>query len=357
MAQIQFSGVKKSYRPGQTAVDNLSFQVEKGEIYTLLGPSGCGKTTTLRLLAGFEMPDGGQISIAGNVMAGAGYWVPPEKRGVGMVFQNYALFPHLEVERNVAFGLRNLPPRARTGRTREFIDLVGLSGFEKRFPHELSGGQQQRVALARALCPGPLVILLDEPFSNLDADLRESMRGELKKIIRSTGTTAVLVTHDQKDALAISDRIMVMQLGAIQQQGDPRSIYLSPANEFVAAFIGKSNIITGRLSANCRFIETDIGEIPINPPHLKEKNGAFRLSIRPEGFELADDGPFTGRVNTVNYLGSEQECLIDVPPDTRGSTRLLVRVGPGMDLSPGDLVRMKVLPRLVAVIDPEHNLL
>lgn len=349
MTQILFEGVSRQYHPGHTAVDSLSFEVRKGEVYTILGPSGCGKTTTLRLAAGFEKPDRGRISISGRVVAAPDCWVPPEKRGVGMVFQNYALFPHLDVMNNVSFGLKGLPAGSKAGRAGDFIELVGLTGYEKRFPHELSGGQQQRVALARALCPGPEVILLDEPFSNLDTDLKDQMRGELKNIIRATGCTAVLVTHDQKDALAISSRIMVMRSGSVQQVGDPRSVYLSPANEFVAAFIGRSNLITGRVKPGSKFLITEVGEISCNPDQLKGR-GVVRLSVRPEGFRLAGDGNISGRVKSVNYLGSDLECLVEVPGSDGKLKDLLIRIDPRKSISAGDAVSLLVLPEYVAVV-------
>jgi iron(III) transport system ATP-binding protein len=348
--QISFEQVGKGYRPGRAVVENLSFRVRKGEIFTLLGPSGCGKTTTLRLAAGFERPDRGLITIAGREVAGPGVWVPPEKRGVGMVFQNYALFPHLDVISNVAFGLNTIPPGQRAARAREFTDLVGLSGYEKRFPHEISGGQQQRVALARALCPGPLVVLLDEPFSSLDAELKEQMRAELKRVIRAAGCTAVLVTHDQKEALAISDSIMVMRNGEIQQVGDPRSLYLRPANEFVAAFVGKSNLMDGRVSQDRRFIETDLGKIPCRPEDLSQHTGAVRISVRPEGFDLNGPGDIAGRVKAVSYLGSDLECLVEVPLEGGGVKDLLVRADPRRNMAPGETVAMRVIPEFVAVL-------
>lgn len=350
MFQISFEEVSKGYGPGQAVVENLNFRVRKGEIYTLLGPSGCGKTTTLRLAAGFERPDRGCIAIAGRSVAAPGVWVPPEKRGVGMVFQNYALFPHLDVMGNVAFGLKGNPPGLRARRAREFIALVGLSGYEKRFPHEISGGQQQRVALARALCPGPLVVLLDEPFSNLDAELREQMRGELKRVIRATGCTAVLVTHDQKDALAISDSIMIMRSGTVQQVGDPRSLYLRPANEFVAAFVGKSNLLHGMVSADRLFIETEVGRIPCSPGVLKAQRGPVKVSVRPEGFDLTGAGDIVGRVKAVNYLGSEMECLVEVPGEGGGLKELLVRADPRRNVAAGESVAMRVHPESVAVL-------
>lgn len=351
MHQIAFEGVIKSYRPGlPAAVEDLSFTVQRGEIYTLLGPSGCGKTTTLRLVAGFEKPDRGRIVLAGNPVAGRDCWVPPEKRGVGMVFQNYALFPHLTIEGNVSFGLKRLPGDRRQGRVKEFLHLVGLSGYEKRYPHELSGGQQQRVALARALCPGPLVVLLDEPFSNLDTELREQMRDELKRIMRETGSTAVLVTHDQKDALAVSDRIMVMRSGASEQVGDPRSLYLRPASEFVAAFLGKSNVFSGRVAKDRRSVETEVGRLPWRPEQGNVAEGAVTLCVRPEGFELAEAGPVGGRVKGVDYLGSELEVRVEVPMPGGRSKELLVKADPRSTLAVGEPVSLRVRPEYVAVI-------
>ena len=204
------------------AVNDITLCLEKGQILTLLGPSGCGKTTLLRLIAGFETPTSGTIQIAGKRVAGEGTLVAPEKRQVGMVFQDYALFPHLTVEKNIAFGLKKLSGDERRRRIEEVIQITGLNGLEKRYPHELSGGQQQRVALARTLAPRPVVILLDEPFSNLDAALRTQMRKEIPRILRESGSTAIFVTHDQKDALTISDKIAILNEGVVQQIATPR---------------------------------------------------------------------------------------------------------------------------------------
>jgi iron(III) transport system ATP-binding protein len=203
---VELIGVRKHYHPAQPpAVDDLSLTVYRGEVLCLLGPSGCGKTTTLRLIAGFETPDTGTVLIDNQVVAGPNRWTAPEKRGLGVVFQEYALFPHYTVEQNVAFGLHKFPRRERAGRVAEVLDLVGLGTMAKRYPHELSGGQQQRVALARALAPKPVVVLLDEPFSNLDADLRVQMRLEIRRILHESGSTAIFVTHDQQDAMATRD--------------------------------------------------------------------------------------------------------------------------------------------------------
>ena len=241
MFDIELKAVRKTYLGNEEpAVKNLSLRVEKGSIITLLGPSGCGKTTTLRLIAGFERADSGSIALAGKIVSDSDTWIPPEKRGVGMVFQDYALFPHLNVFNNVGFGYKE---KDREKRVYEVLALVNLRGYENRFPHELSGGQQQRVALARALARNPVVVLLDEPFSNLDADLRNQMRRDVASIIRNAGATAVFVTHDQKDALAVSDQVVVMKDGQIEQIGSPREIYQFPETEFVATFeIGRAHV-------------------------------------------------------------------------------------------------------------------
>ncbi|MDO8637119.1 MAG: ABC transporter ATP-binding protein, partial [Dehalococcoidia bacterium] len=206
---VSIKGVHKSFG-NNMVISNLSLEVRQGEFLSLLGPSGCGKTTILRLIAGFERPDAGEIYVAGQLVAGDAAWQPPEKRGVGMVFQDYALFPHLTVAQNIAFGLHRFKSDARQRRVQEVMDLVGLSGLGNRYPYELSGGQQQRVALARALAPGPQLVLLDEPFSNLDTDLRAQIRPEVERILREAKTTAIFVTHDQEEAMAMGDRVGIL---------------------------------------------------------------------------------------------------------------------------------------------------
>ncbi len=244
MSLLRLDTVTKRFAPHEPpAVDGLSLAVEPGEVLALLGPSGCGKTTTLRLIAGFEVPDRGTVEIRGHRMAGNGTAVPPEARGVGIVFQDYALFPHLTVVANVAFGLDRFERAARTQRVAEVLDLVGLTALAGRYPHELSGGQQQRVALARALAPAPVLILLDEPFSNLDADLRAVMREEIEKILRLTGTTAVFVTHDQQEAFTLADRVGVLHAGRLEQVDVPYEVYHHPATRFVAEFVGEADFL------------------------------------------------------------------------------------------------------------------
>ncbi|MGH7321570.1 MAG: ABC transporter ATP-binding protein [Candidatus Rokuibacteriota bacterium] len=246
MSLLRLENLTKRFDPRDPpAVNALSLEVAPGEILALLGPSGCGKTTTLRLIAGFEVPDGGIVEIRGQRMAGNGTAVPPEARGVGIVFQDYALFPHLTVNDNVAFGLLHLGRAARARRVAEVLELVELSPLSGRFPHELSGGQQQRVALARALAPAPALILLDEPFSNLDADLRALMREEIERILRTTGTTAVFVTHDQQEAFTLADRVGVLHDGRLEQVDVPYEIYHHPATRFVAEFVGAADFLRG----------------------------------------------------------------------------------------------------------------
>ena len=225
-------------RQARAAVQNVTLGLRAGDIGVLIGPSGCGKTTLLRAVAGLEPVSAGSIRLSGQTVSDANTHLPAEQRRIGMVFQDYALFPHMDVERNLAFGIQHLPAAQRKQRVREVLDLVGLAGAEKRFPHELSGGQQQRVALARALAPSPQLLLLDEPFSNLDVDLRERLAHEVREILKAAGATALFVTHDQLEAFAIGDMIGVMHEGLLHQWDDAYTLYHRPATRFVANFIG-----------------------------------------------------------------------------------------------------------------------
>jgi iron(III) transport system ATP-binding protein len=263
------------------AVRDADLCVERGELVALLGPSGCGKTTLLRLIAGFERPDAGQIRIADLTVSGAGAWVPPDRRRVGMVFQDYALFPHLTVAENVGFGVAR---GMRVGRVRQLLGSVGLTGTERRYPHELSGGQQQRVALARALAPEPSVVLLDEPWSNIDPLLRGSMRDDLAAILRSIDVTVVLVTHDREEAFSLADRIALMREGTVVQSGSAEDLYLAPADRWTAEFVGAGNFVPGRLENG--LVETLLGRFPAT-----NANGATAVEalIRPELLELRPD--------------------------------------------------------------------
>jgi iron(III) transport system ATP-binding protein len=298
------------YYPSQKlpAVDDLSLELEKGEILALLGPSGCGKTTTLRLIAGFEQPDAGLVEIGGRVMADDHRFVPPEQRGVGVVFQEYTLFPHLTVAENILFGLRNLSAENRRARLREMLETVGLTSLARRYPHELSGGQQQRVALARALAPRPAVLLLDEPFSNLDADLRTQMLHEVYTILRECGTTAVFVTHDHEEAFMVADRVGVLNRGRLEQLGRPEEIYHLPATRFVAHFVGKANFIPGLVvGAN---IETAMGIFPTTSDFTP--GAAVEVIIRPNQFELRPDAAGDAIVVSSRFRGADRLVVVQL---------------------------------------------
>lgn len=292
---------------GQFQLGPLSLSVKKGELVAVLGPSGSGKTTLLRLIAGFERPDEGSVVIDGRVVADATHWVEPEDRGVGMVFQDYALFPHLTVFENIAFGVDLTPwPPSRRGkgdlpslfrggvrgevlraRVSELLKLVGLDGFAGRYPHELSGGEQQRVALARSLATNPKVLLLDEPFSNLDADLRPKMRAELKLLLQRLHCTTIFVTHDQEEAFELADRVAVLSAGRLEQIDTPETLYRAPATRFVAEFIGHANFLKGRVRGSC--IETALGCFALPTP-LPEDT-LVDVMVRPEEVDLTPCSP------------------------------------------------------------------
>ncbi len=348
MIAIQLDALAKIY-PGtiEPAVNNISLEIEKGSIVTLLGPSGCGKTTILRLIAGFEKAERGTVSLDGKVVAGNGIWVPPEQRGVGMVFQDYALFPHLDVYKNVGFGYKG---EDRRERIMQVLDLVGLQGLERRYPHELSGGQQQRVALARALARRPVVVLLDEPFSNLDADMRAQMRLEVKRIIKNAGATAVLVSHDQKDALAISDKIAVLEAGEIQQVGTPREIYQYPENSFVATFVGQTNLLKGKIGEDGCSVLTALGKIPYNYTHAYQPGEQVNISVRAESLEMSREGNIKGRVKEAMYTGEaiDVQVVVDLPGGE--SLDLVAHVHPEEEVREGDMVAFSVLPNFVKVV-------
>jgi len=303
---LALQGVTKHYTPRQPpAIDQVSLTLHQGEILALLGPSGCGKTTLLRLIAGFEQPQAGTIALAGQPVCGPD-WLPPERRDVGIVFQDYALFPHLTVLQNVAFGLgAGAKPRRRRRSDQPdaamaVLDLVGLADLARRFPHELSGGQQQRVALARALAPRPALVLLDEPFSNLDVQVRLYLRQEVRGILKRVEAAGVFVTHDQEEALAIADRVVVMQAGHIEQDGPPETIYGAPASRFVAAFVTQANFVAARRSA--QGWETELGCFDLPAPG---NCAQAELMIRQDDLQLeaAPDGPL--RVQDRQFLGRE----------------------------------------------------
>jgi len=291
----------------QPAVSNVSLQIEQGEILSLLGPSGCGKTTLLRLIAGFEKPDSGIVQIANETVAGNGFWDPPERRDVGMVFQDYALFPHLTVAQNIGFGLkarRRRSPQQERDMVKGAIALVGLSGFEQRYPHELSGGQQQRVALARALAPQPSLILLDEPLSNLDVQVRLRLRQEVREILKKTDTSAVFVTHDQEEALSISDWVAVMRSGKIEQFGPPEALYQQPASRFVAEFVAQANFIPATFDGT--YWQTEIGKFQKQPSQASlQPSEIADLMIRQEDLAFVPDLAGSVLVGDRQFLGRD----------------------------------------------------
>ncbi len=318
---IELDGVAKEFHAGGEtvpAVRGIDLAIRQGEFFSLLGPSGCGKTTTMRVIAGFEDPTRGTVRLAGRDVTN----VPPNKRDVNMVFQSYALFPHMDVRENVAFGLRRkkVPSAEITRRVSEMLEIVDLAGREKRRPRELSGGQQQRVALARALVNHPAALLLDEPLGALDLKLRQAMQVELKRIQREVGITFVYVTHDQGEALTMSDRIAVMNDGVVEQLGSPEEIYEHPGTRFVAGFIGTSNLLAGKLTAvtaGAGVIETGQGErivVPLRGLPLAPGDQA-ELTVRPEKISLATEPghagcALRGTVSEVVYLGTSTSFTI-----------------------------------------------
>lgn len=290
-----------SYQAGFPAIQNISLSAAQGEIICLLGPSGCGKTTTLRAIAGFETLVSGEIYLNGQVVSSHSKHIPPERRRIGMVFQDYALFPHLRVVDNIAFGLTHLPSSERLERVKHVLSLTGLSQLERRFPHELSGGQQQRVALARALAPQPVLLLLDEPFSNLDPDMTYKMRGELHQLLKETKTTAVLVTHDHEEAFTMADHVAVLQEGSLAQFDTPENIYHLPTSQFVAEFVGQADFIPGVIEDGVPM--TEIGQFP--KPEQYQGGKEVWLLIRPDDIGIADPGKGTATIESRQFRGSE----------------------------------------------------
>ncbi|MBS1155084.1 MAG: transporter ATP-binding protein [Proteobacteria bacterium] len=285
-------------------VSDLALQLESGEIGCLLGASGCGKTTVLRAVAGFEPAQHGTISLAGRVVSEAGRIVPPEQRHIGMVFQDYALFPHLDVAANVGFGLSTMTKAGRAARVAEMLALVGLGPMAQRFPHELSGGQQQRAALARALAPEPKLLLLDEPFSNLDAELREKLAQDVRAILKTAGTTALLVTHDQHEAFAMADRVGVMQSGQIRQWSTPYDLYHRPVDRFVASFVGEGEWLRAEVDT-AGVVLTELGTLSgircTEDPEMRQLD----VLIRPDDVVLDEAGQQTARVLAKAFRGAE----------------------------------------------------
>ncbi len=333
---IRCQHMARSYGPVK-AVQEVDLDVQAGRLLALLGPSGCGKTTVLRLIAGFERPDQGSIEIGGKIVANATTFVPAEQRRVGMVFQEYALFPHLTVNENTAFGLNKRDECQ--ARVDEVLELVGLEGLGNRMPSELSGGQQQRVALARALAPKPACILLDEPFSNLDATLRERVRQDIRHILQAAGVTAIFVTHDQEEALSLSDEVAVMINGRILQVDRPERLYRRPVSHLVATFLGDANFLPGH--ANGDTVECALGTIPL----LEPTHGEVEVMFRPEDVDMVADEQSNAKIIERVFFGHDQ--LLRVSTDAQLTIKAR-RVGCCMGLREGTHVRLKVSTPVMA---------
>jgi iron(III) transport system ATP-binding protein len=335
------------------AVDGVDLDIGKGEFMTLLGPSGCGKTTTLRMIAGLVEPTDGEIRVAGKLLSSPGTKVvPPEKRNMGMVFQSYAVWPHMKVFENVAFPLHNLkkPKEEIRKRVRAALEMVKLDGFEDRYPSNLSGGQQQRVALARAMAVEPDILLFDEPLSNLDAKLREEMRFELKEIQRRIGVTSIYVTHDQAEAMAISDRIAVMSHGKIKQIGNPCEIYDSPQDSFTAEFIGLANFFSGKATGEKTVCLAGHQELVIDGCRTLNVGADVLLSIRPHNIRIYKEGSKTrnelqGIVEKGAYLGDKVDYRVRV-----GESILRVQTPPGEVFTDGTEVSLHLPAEKISVI-------
>lgn len=316
------------------ALNGFSLDLPPGSLLALVGPSGCGKTTALRVIAGFEHPQAGTVRIRDSVVVGNGKDVPPEKRNVGMVFQEYALFPHISVAENVGYGVRGAD---RVQRVHDVLKLVGMVGHRDRFPHELSGGEQQRVALARALAPEPDVVLLDEPFSNLDAPQRERMRREVRKILKGAGATAVFVTHDQAEALAIADVIAIMRDGTIVQSGIPDDVYAEPVDPWVARFLGDAIVLSG--TVNDGSVKTVLGTVDTRLP----TGAVAQVMIRPEWIAPRVTADGRGRVIDREFFGHDQRVEIELP----GGDRVEALVPTTNRMTVGDRVEIELVDAIV----------
>ncbi|MBD2095522.1 ABC transporter ATP-binding protein [Trichocoleus sp. FACHB-591] len=336
---LQLDRVTKQFPTSSTAaVEDVNLTLAQGDLLALLGPSGCGKTTLLRMIAGFEPLQSGAIALAGRTVASPGTWIPPEQRSVGMVFQDFALFPHLTVEQNVAFGLQKVADSAQIkARTADAIAQVRLQGLENRYPYELSGGQQQRVALARALAPRPALILLDEPLSNLDVQVRLRLREEIREVLKSAGISGVFVTHDQEEALAISDQVAVMQQGRLEQLGTPEEVYHHPASRFVAEFVTQANFIAAQRQG--QLWQTEVGQFKL--PHdewIESEIGD--LMVRQEDLVLEADNEAAVVIRDRHFLGREYCYCLSTPSGkelhARTTTAINLPIGTHVQLSVPD---------------------
>jgi iron(III) transport system ATP-binding protein len=344
---IRFTGIRHAYPGRGEVLRGIDLAVGPGEIVCLLGPSGCGKTTLLRLAAGLEPLQAGRLEIGGRLVAEPGRELPPEQRNVGFVFQDYALFPHLTVSENVAFGLRFTPRGERVWRVMDALARVGLEAYAKSYPHQISGGQQQRVALARALAPRPQVLLLDEAFASLDARLREQVRDDTLHVLQTAGIATLLVTHDAEEAMFMGDRIALMREGVIVQSGTPDDLYLRPADRFVATFLGEVNRLPARVCGGAA--PTPIGTIPA--PGFAEGE-AVEVLVRPEGIRVSRNGPAT--VEACRLLGATTLVHMQLPDGAGGQIHLHARLPPSVALARGDAVHVGLDPERAFVFAPEE---
>ena len=313
-AVLSLQAIGKSFEPGVPVLQNVSLAIDAGAMVCLLGPSGCGKTTLLRLIAGFEEPDAGAIRLGERQVSAPGHVVVPEKRQIGMVFQDYALFPHMTVAQNIVFGLFRRPASHRRRRLADLLKLVGLDDMAQRYPHELSGGQQQRVALARALAPGPQVLLLDEPFSNLDVNLRRELRQEMQEVLRQTNMTTVLVTHDQEEAFSFADSVAVLEGGRVVQYGSPEALVQNPSTRFVAEFLGLGHFLPAELRDDCIVTELGVVRVGPNTPNVNDADGRVDLLVPPESVTLCENGRgIRVRVVRVEFQGTRKLYTVRLP--------------------------------------------
>ena len=342
--------VSKSFQAEVPVLQEVSLQVDSGTMVCLLGPSGCGKTTLLRLIAGFEEPDSGEIRLIKRLVSRPGLVVPPEQRHIGMVFQDFALFPHMTVGQNIQFGLFRWPAAWRRARLAEMLQLVGLEGAAGRYPHELSGGQQQRVALARALAPNPQLLLLDEPFSNLDVNLRQQLREEVQTILLRAGITTLLVTHDREEALSLAHTLAVIEHGQIVQHASPDEVIRHPCARFVAQFLALGHFLRGEIRQGC--IATEMGDVPLTPDiHLAASNRQVDVLIRPESLRLCGEHGTPAQVTHASYHGTRKLYTLRLP----SGTLLCGLFPPEVTLQPGEQIRVTLqLTDMVAFPHTAH---
>ncbi|ETX08340.1 ABC transporter ATP-binding protein [Candidatus Entotheonella palauensis] len=347
---LSLQGISKAFEPNVPVLRDVNLQVDSGTVVCLLGPSGCGKTTLLRLIAGFEEPTEGELYIIKRPVSRPGLMVPPEKRHIGMVFQDYALFPHMTITQNIQFGLFRWPSAWRRTRLAEMLSLVGLDGMEKRYPHELSGGQQQRVALARALAPNPQLLLLDEPFSNLDVNLRRQLRDEMRAILSTAEITTVLVTHDQEEALSLADRLAVIDQGQIAQYAAPDEVLQQPSTRFVAKFLGLGHFLAGDVHPHC--IATELGNIP-HHADISLVNGERRVDVlvRPESVQLCGHHDGTpAQVVRSSFRGTRKLYTLRLP----SGAQLCGLFSQEIALHAGEQIRVSWHPEQMVTFSGNH---